>query len=383
MRYREDLVFPIEEYTRRLDAVRNDLRAAGLDALLVTTPENITYLTGFHTPGHYWFQGMLVPLEGEPFTYSRRLETHGVDVLTWVERNYPYEDSDDCMAGLAARIRDAGVTNVGYEKDCWFFTSLQQEQLRGHLPKVCWTDASGVVPSHRLVKSDLEIEQIRRAASCAAAAMEAGIAAVSEGRSENDVAAEIMATLIRSGSHWPSIVPFIASGERGAIGHATWNERVMKRGDGVFLELAGCRNRYHAAMMRTVVIGGASPRIRQAFEAVDAAFEEAMATIRPGVTAGDIDALCRRVIAERGFGDNQTSRTAYSIGLAVPPDWGEGQILSMKPGEQTPLQANMTFHLIPWVQLGDDGGVGCTETVRVTHDGCERLTTFPRQLFEA
>lgn len=383
MRDRDDLVFPIDEYQRRLEAVRQGMAAAGLDALLTTTPENITYLTGFHSPGHYWFQGMLVPLEGEPFTYSRRLETHGVEVLTWVDQNFAYDDSDDIMAGLAGRIRDAGVKRIGYERDGWFFTALQQDQLLSRLSDRAWVDASGLVPNLRLVKSDLEIEQIRRAAACASPAMEAAVAAVADGVSENEVAAQTMAALIRAGSHWPSIVPFIASGERGAIGHATWHDRIMQDGDGVFLELAGCRNRYHAAMMRTVVIGAASPRIKGAFDAVDAAFEQAMAAIRPGVPAGDIDALCRRVIAEAGFGENQSSRTAYSIGIAVPPDWGEGQILSMKPGEATLLQANMTFHLIPWVQLGEDGGVGCTDTVRVTETGCERLTHFPRQLFEA
>jgi Xaa-Pro dipeptidase len=136
-------------------------------------------------------------------------------------------------------------------------------------------------------------------------------------------------------------------------------------------------------MMRTVVVGHADPELKDAFEVVQQAVEAATRTIRPGVPAGEVDRVCRTLIADAGFGDNQASRTAYSIGIAVPPDWGEGQILSMKPGEGRPLQHNMTFHLLPWVQIPGKGGVGCSETIRVSEDGCEVLTDFPRELFEA
>ncbi len=385
MRRRSDLVFPMNEYERRLAGLRERMAARGLDALLTTTPENITYLTGFHSPGHYWFQGLVVPLGGEPFAFSRLLETSGVQALTWVELNYGYHDSDDAMAGLATRLLEHGLgeANIGYEKDCWFFTASQQDRLLYALPGCDFRDVSGLVEGMRLVKSELEVALIREAGASAAAGMQAGVGAVAEGASENDVAAAMLEAMVRGGSDWPSIVPFVASGERGAIGHATWARRSIRRGDSVFLEIGGCRHRYHAAMMRTVVVGPVDDHRRAAFEVVDGAFDLAVRSIRPGVAAGEIDRLCREYIAEQGFGEHQSSRTAYSIGLAVPPDWGEGQILSMKPGEGRLLEPNMTFHLLPWVQLGEAGGMGCTETVRVTEDGCEVLTRFPRRLFEA
>lgn len=385
MRQREDLVFPMQEYQRRLDALRGVMAERDLDAMLTTTPENIAYLTGFDSPGHYWFQGMLVPMHGEPFTFSRLLETSGVEADTWVELNYGYHDSDDIMFSLAARLLDHGLSDarIGFEKDCWFFTASQQQSLIYSLPTSEFVDVSGLIEELRLVKSDLEVTLIRRAAQAAAAGMRAGVDAVAEGRTEDEVAAELTAGLIRGGSHWPSIMPFVASGERGAIGHATWKGRTIQARDSVFLEVGGCRNRYHAAMMRTVVVGGTDPELKTAFDVVLDAFDAAVDAIRPGVPAGEVDRVSRAVIANAGFGENQASRTAYSIGIAVPPDWGEGQILSMKPGEGRPLQKNMTFHLLPWVQIPGKGGVGCTETVRVTENSCERLTDFPRELFEA
>lgn len=383
MKQRTDIAFPMSEYQRRLTKLREGMQQRELDALLVTTPENITYLTGFESPGHYWFQALVVPLDGEPFTVSRLLEVSGVEAYSWIEHNLAYNDDDDQMAVLARRIADFDLDHatLGFEKECWFFTAAQQEQLFGHLPHVKFVDASGKVEACRLIKSELEIEMIRHAARTTEAGMRAGIEAVAAGVTENDVAADISYAMIKAGSDWPSIVPFVASGERGAIGHATWRERAIQQGDSVFIEIAGCRRRYHAPMMRTCVVGQPDPELSSAFQVVLDAFQACLDAIKPGAVAADVDTAARSVVAASGFGGTQASRVAYSVGIAVPPDWGEGQILSIKPGEQRTLQANMTFHLLPWVQIPGKGGVGCTETIRVTETGCELLTDLPRELF--
>lgn len=385
MRKRDDLAFPMAEYERRLAELRSRMSSAGIDVMLTTTPENICYLTGFDSPGHYWFQGLVVPLEGEPLCYSRLLETSGVDAYTWVEQNIGYHDSDDIITGLAGQLlaNGHGEGTLAIERDCWFFPATFQERLFNAMPDTNFVDASGIVEAGRLIKSTYEVELMRRAAGTCDRAMRAGALALREGATENDVAAEIMAELIRAGSHWPAIAPFVASGERGAIGHATWKGRTLRHGDIVFLEIAGCLDRYHAPQMRTAVIGKADAELKEAFAVVCGAFDAAMQAIRPGVGAGEIDRVCRAIIAEAGFGESQGSRTAYSVGISLPPDWGEGNILSMKPGEGRLLEENMTFHLLPWVQIAGKGGVGCTETIRVTGSGAERLTRYPRELIEA
>lgn len=385
MRDHEQLPFPLWEYQARLDSVRHRMDDADVVAFLTTTPENITYLTGFESPGHYWWQGMVTPLYGEPTTLSRLLEVAGMDAYGWVEPdcNIAYRDDQDPMEELAGLLTSMGldVGRVGYERSGWFFTAAQMDKLFSLLPNTQWVDCSGLVEQCRLIKSELEIERIAMAARTTEAGMRAGIEAVGAGVNEDEVAAALIAGLIRGGSEWPSIVPFVASGERGAIGHATWFHRELVPGDSVFMEASGCRSRYHAPMMRTVMVGEPEQAMLQAFEAVKAASDAALAAIKPGVVAGDIDKLARQVVAEYGFGGNQASRVAYSVGIAVPPDWGEGHILSMKPGEERLLEQNMTFHLLPWVQLPGAGGMGITDTIRVTADGAERITDFPRELF--
>jgi Xaa-Pro dipeptidase len=371
------------EYERRVRALRERMGARGLEAVITTTPENICYLTGFESPGHYYFNALVVPMEGEPFMVPRLLEASGVEALTWVALVRPYTDTQDPMQVLAEALAEFGVNNrrVGYEENCWFFTAAQQKRLFTRCPDITFVDCSSIVEAGRLIKSEHEIALMKRAARTTEAGMTAGIEAIEAGVSEGDVAAEIHYAMIKAGSEWPSIAPFVASGERGAIGHATWTDRIINSGEPVFLEVGGCLKRYHAAMMRTVFVGEPDDSLWEAEKLVQAAMDACIEAIKPGVTAASVDAAGRAVIAGSRLGAQQSSRTGYSIGIGLPPDWGEGHILSLQQNEERRLQANMTFHLIPWAQVPGKGGIGFSETVRVTEDGCEFLTSLERKLF--
>ena len=370
------MTFPLDEYKARLAAVRRRLAERELDAMLVTTPENVCYLSGFETAGHFAFLGLLVPLAGEPICVARALECPGVAALTGLQRIVPYADVDDpmrVMADVVGAARLAG-RRVGIERSCWFFTAAQQDRLLSYAGAIDWRDASLLVEQERVVKSEPEIALMREAAVATTAGMLAGIGSVGVGVSEDEVAAQMHLAMIRAGSEWPAIAPFVAAGERGAIGHATWRGRRLRRGDPVFLELAGCRRRYHAAQLRTVFVREPDAAARAAFTVVQEAYAAAAEAVRPGVSAGEVDRAARAVIAASPFCAVQASRSGYSMGIALSPDWGEGHILSMKAGETRVLEPNMTFHLLPWVQLPGVGGVGCSETIRVTASGCESLT---------
>lgn len=380
---RDDLVFPMGEYERRLAELRARMAERGVELMITNTPENICYLTGFESPGHYYYNAVLVPLDGEPVAVPRLLEQSGYEALTWVETICAYEDHEDPVEKTRDALAKYGWADkrIGYEKNCWFFTAAQQEKLFELCPEATFVDCSGLVEAGRVIKSDHEIELMRKAARATEAGMQAGIDAVRANATENDVAAEMHYAMIKAGSEWPSIVPFVASGYRGAIGHATWAGRTIEQGDIVMLELAGCLKRYHAPLMRTGFVGEPSARVREAEKVVNEAFQVMMEAIRPGVAAHDVDAAGRRIIAASGIGGKQGSRSAYSVGIGLPPDWGEGHILSMQPQEMRPLQANMTFHMLPWIQVPGEGGISFSETVRVTEDGCELITQFERGLF--
>ncbi|MCB0180783.1 MAG: aminopeptidase P family protein [Anaerolineae bacterium] len=383
MRQRADLVFSLLEYERRLTALRERMAVRGLDAVITTIPENICYLSGFESPGHYYFNALIVPLEGEPVAVPRQLEVSGYEELTWLENIRFYTDTEDPIHKLYTTLVEFGLhyKRLGYEKNSWFFTAAQQDRLFAYCSPATFVDCSGLVEAGRLIKSEVEIDLMRQAARTTEAGMRAGVEAVAAGVTENDIAAEIHYAMIKAGSEWPSIQPFVASGYRGAIGHATWAGRTLENGDCVMLELAGCLKRYHAPLMRSGFVGEPDPVVKTAEHVVHEAFEATVAAIKPGVSAGEVDAVARGIIAASQFGGTQASRTAYSVGIGLPPDWGEGQILSIQPKEPRLLEANMTFHLLPWVQLPGIGGISFSETIRVTETGCELLTNFDRSVF--
>ncbi|MCZ6773183.1 MAG: M24 family metallopeptidase, partial [Proteobacteria bacterium] len=232
-----------------------------------------------------------------------------------------------------------------------------------------------------VVKSTAEIDIMGRAARANEAGMRAGIEAVEPGVTENDVAAAVHAAMFRAGGEYPACSPFVASGPRCAIGHATWEGRRIERDETVFLEIGGCVQRYHTAMMRNVYLGEPPAEMREAEEVLQEAVPACMAAMQPGAPAGEIDALSRGVFARNSFGATQTTRSGYSIGIAYAPDWGEGHILSLQPDDPGVLEENMTFHLIPWIQIPGKAGIGLSETVRVTPTGAESFFTLPRKLF--
>ncbi|MCH8205797.1 MAG: aminopeptidase P family protein [Chloroflexi bacterium] len=376
--------FSLDEYRARMDALRRRMQEKGVDAMLVHTPENLYYLTGYQTPGYYWYQTLVVPLDREPVFITRLLEDANVQHLSWVEESRPYGDSDDWTAKTREVVEELGLGSrrIGIEKDSWFITLRDFESLSSGLASATFVDCSGLVEEGRMIKSPAELEYMRQAARAAEAGIRAGVEACAVGVSENDVSAAIHDAQIRAGSEYTGLPLFITSGPRSALGHATWYRQELKAGDTVFLEIPGCVNRYHAAMMRNVFLGEPSERMLKATEAVVGALEETIGFIKPGVTAHDAHGFCARTIADAGLGVTMDHRTAYSIGIGFAPDWGEGQIISINEGEHRPLQAGMTFHLIPLVYIPGLTSVGVSETVLVTESGCEALTAnVDRKLF--
>ena len=147
------------------------------------------------------------------------------------------------------------------------------------------------------------------------------------------------------------------------------------------LEGAGCVDRYHAMMSRSAVVGKATDEHKATADALVEILETAIDTIKPGVTSGEVDFACRQKVEKRGLGQYFKSRTAYGIGIGFPPNWAEGHIYSLRPNDPMVLQPNMTFHVIP-TMFRKGFGMAISDSVRVTEDGCEVLTNYPRDLME-
>ena len=373
--------FSLEEYRERLDALRRRMEQAGADVLLVTSPENLYYLSGYQTPGYYWYQTLIVPLERDPVFVVRMNEASNVGPLSWVEDCRPYEDFEDWIAHTRDALADLGLAEarIGLDYDSFFLRTRDEKRLVAALPSATFVDGAGLVEEGRLIKSPQELEYMRQAARAAEAGLRAGIDACRAGVTENDVAAEIHHAQILAGSEYTGLPVFIRTGVRDAQTHATWARHRLEPGDSITMEMPGCINRYHAAMYGQVFLGDPPDALLRGMETGNAIMRETKAAIRPGVPAGDVHTLVQERLREAaGEAAQRNSRTAYSIGIAFAPDWGEGHILSMTQGELRPLEAGMTFHLLAGhvVLCGMEQikRSCCSDTVLVTEEGCETLT---------
>ncbi|TCO77874.1 ectoine hydrolase [Chromatocurvus halotolerans] len=379
MNQRDDMTFPFKEYMGRLTELRTRMKERLLDAVVITDPANHIYLTDYQTTGYTHFQALVIPREDEPFMVTRMLEESNVCGRTWVEKTRTYPDSGDPIQTLVSALHEFGLTGkrIGYERNSYFFPAYDQDTIRTTMLDTELRDCFGIVEEGRICKSKLELDAMAKAARATEAGMQAGWEACVPGATENDVGAAIASAMFRAGGENPAVMPYVTSGPRTMIAHASFEGRVIQPGEHVFLEVGGCYRRYHTAMMRTVVMGELSPSMRHAQELMKHTLLEMKRMIRPGLTVSDLDNLARTMIGDNEVGARLITRSGYSIGIAFTPSWDEGYMLSLQQGSPQILREGMTLHLIPWM-WGVDGDktVGISDTIHVTDNGCESFFTL-------
>ena len=313
MRQRDDMTFPFEEYERRLRELRERIAERHMDAVVISDPENIMYLTDYQTTGYSFFQALVVPLEDEPFMITRKLEESNVIHRTWVEITRPYPDTGDAIQMLVDALREFGLDKkrIGYERNSYFFPAYHQDCIHTTLTDGKLLDCFGIVEEGRVCKSAMEIALMQNAARATEAGMQAGIDAVQEGVTENEIGAAISAAMFRAGGEPPAVMPYVTSGPRTMIGHATWEGRIVQPNEHVFLEVGGCYRRYHTAMMRTIVLGALSPSMYKAQEIMKMALDAVHKNFQPGMTVSDSDNMIRDIITKNDIGARLVTRSGY------------------------------------------------------------------------
>ncbi len=375
-----DLAFDRGEYLARLAALREQF--GDEDVLLVFTPENVNYLTGYETIGYSSFLCLIVPAEGSLQMVVRDMELEVARTTTWVDSFVTVADNEDAVERTVEALSEAGLASgtIAMELTSPFLTVATYQRLVGRLGEDRCRGRSGLVERGRRIKSPAEIEFIREACGFAEDGMRAAVDAVAAGISENKISAAAYEAMVGGGSDFLASDPIVTSGWRSGVAHTTFGGRTVAPGDTVLIELGACRRRYFGALMRTVSVGTPTAEVRQVADILEEALGAAIDAIRPGASSSEVDAACRDVIARNGYGDSFRKRTGYSMGVAFAPDWGEGHIVSLRKDDETELEPGMVFHMPPAIRQYRQFGVGLSESVLVTAQGCEVLTSFPRRL---
>jgi creatinase len=392
------VIFSNAEIERRLARLRAALAAADLDAVLLSSYPGIYHATGapifqFGRPA-----AALVPIDGEPAIACSIIELEHVraqspitDVRTyrdfglgasWASPQAPVRSLAALVGGIA---RDRGLdrSRLGFEDGSLpvrVLGALEQE-----LPEAAWTEASDVVDRGRFVKSDEELALIRAADSIADEGMARMLETVREGAAARDVHEAARAAMLERVVERHPGVPFhvrvdtgLGAAERSA-GHSewvTWDASAQARAGQVLVLIADCILwGYTGNVERTVVVGEPSPRVRRDFEVMVEANEAAIAMIRPGVSLAEVDAACKRVLADAGHG----TRTGSGVGrgtISYEGGWRE-LLLDVRGYNTLPLEPGVAFSLEPDLQTTDGTYRHCN-TIVVTASGCEVDSSLPR-----
>lgn len=378
-----ELAFPRAEYDRRTQRVREAMAAEGIDALLVSNTSNIGYLTGYDTTMPSGYTTLLVPASGDLTLHCSELEApcmllngcvRDISVFYWYE-------AQDTGSDLARILLERGYDGKKIALEMGFaetfasgaFDTKSYLTLRERLPRATFTDATTLVLEVRLIKTQAELANMRQAGAYTWAGLQAGLAVVAEGATDNQAVAAAYHALISGGSELMSIDPMLMIGYRtGWMPHIPYKRTTFKRGDTAYFELTGTHNRYNAPSMRSAVVGAPSDDVRRLSDAAIATLELLIENIRPGRTGHEVAEIAQRGLSavpeaffHGGFG--------YSIGMSYQPTWTENPMY-IAQGVHRELQPGMTFHLPICIWVPRQYGIGFSESVAVTATGCEVLT---------
>ncbi|TIL66796.1 ectoine hydrolase DoeA [Mesorhizobium sp.] len=389
-----NLKFSRGEYVDRLAKTRKAMAAKGVDLLVVSDPSNMAWLTGYDGWSFYVHQAVIVPPSGEPVWYGRGQDANGAkrtaylahDNIVGYADHYVQSTERHPMDFLSQVLADRGwgKLSIGVEMDNYWFSAAAFASLQKHLPNARFVDATALVNWQRAVKSSTEIDYMRKAARIVEAMHQRIVDKIEVGMRKCDLVAEIYDAGTRGvdgpegkiGGDYPAIVPLLPSGADASAPHLTWDDRPMKSGEGTFFEIAGCYNRYHCPLSRTVFLGKPTQEFLDAEKATLEGMEAGLAAAKPGNTCEDIANAFFTVL--RRYGIVKDNRTGYPIGLSYPPDWGE-RTMSLRPGDRTELKPGMTFHFMTGLWL-ETMGLEITESILITETGVECLANVPRKL---
>lgn len=373
-----DCAFPRDELDRRLNAVRTRMADADLDAVVVSVPENIYYLTGLDHWGFFACHLLIVPRDGEMILTCRAMEGITVENQVSNARFMGHADTEDIADYAAKALRDTGAASgrIGMEMKSLFLTPRIADAIRAKVPTADWSDASGLVDALRLVKSPLEMDYTRKAATAADAGTLAAIEAIRDGASDYEVSAECHRAMILAGSEYPGFGPFIRPTTRLGEEHTTWRGDVFRTGDAVFLEIAGAYRKYQAPMGRLVYIGKAPDGAEASADLAIRAMKSICEALKPGAKAGDAYAAWREVARDAGLIGYERHHCGYLVSIGFPPSWtGGSMVTGLAPNSELELQVGMTFHTHSWFTNTDVVDYFISNTVLLTETGADVLTS--------
>ena len=340
--------FQPDEMAARLERLQAAMQAEALDGMLLFAQESMYWLTGYDTFGFCFFQCLYVGADGRMALLTRSADLRQAQHTSIITDIRVWADGADAEPALdlKAMLLDLGVmgARLGVEFDSHGLTHANGKRLEAALDGVAvLVDVSLLVPELRVTKSDAELAYVRRAATLSDAADAAAIAAIRAGADEGDILAAQHAAIFSGGGDYPGNEFIIGSGRDALLCRYKAGRRKLDSQDQITLEFAGVFRHYHAAIMRTHVVGEAQPLHVAYHAAAREALAACEAELQPGRTAGDVFAAHARVLDRHGLSEHRLKACGYSLGAKFTPSWMDPPMFYS--GNEWVISPNQVFFL--------------------------------------
>ncbi len=336
-----------------------------IDALLVSGLPNVRYLTGYTGSNGLvlWTPESMTLFTDPRYTIQA---AHESSCAVKIARGPLY-------LAVAQAIHRKRLKRIGFERSRLVYDTYRA--LKEALPLGSSLKPIGpIVDQFRMIKSDVEIDQIRRSVQTNSAAFDLAARQIRVGMSELELAAELDYQMRKLGAQKAAFETIVAFGARTALPHAQPTQERLKGDELLLIDMGACQDGYSSDMTRMLFIGKPGAKDRAMYAAVLEAQLAAIAAVRPGVTAQQVDRAARQALKPAGLDKAFVHSTGHGLGLEIH----EAPRLGKK--DKTRLEAGMVITIEPGAYVEGTGGVRIEDTVLVTSNGCEVLTPTSKEL---
>ena len=358
-----------------LDALRAWMSAQGLDAFLVTQPQNRSYLSGWLNDDTEGAGMLLVGQQAQIVLtnplYREVAENEAVGWRVLVPENREYAPA------IVELAKEYGWQRIGFEANAMTVAEFEHLYVEGQEVFTLQSFEHSYVSQIRQVKQPEEIEKLRRAIAITDQTFAHICRWMEPGMTEGEISWEIARCMVELGADGTAFDTIVASGPHGSMPHAHPGQRRIQRGELITIDMGARYQGYCADMTRTICLGEpAEPRMIEVYNAVLNALQSCEKGIHAGMTGAEADALARDTLESAGLGEYYVHSTGHGVGLQIH----EGPALSKHAPQDEPLPAGAVVTIEPGVYIPGWSGARVEDCVLLTADGCEVLTKSPKRL---
>ena len=373
------LHFDKEEFRSRVDRARVSVQEHGLDGLLMFAPESHYWICGYDTFGFALFQCLVLTAKGELHLLTRAPDLRQAQYTSTLndDQIHIWKDVEgvEPAANLANLLADLGLSGgkLGIETKTAGLTYFNGMAVDRALSNYTLVDASALMPALRRVKSPTEIEYTRRAAALSDDALDAALETTRAGAFEGDILAAMQGAVFKGGGDYAGNEFILGSAEGALLCRYYSGRRTLDPSDQLTIEWSGAYRRYHAAMMRTLIVGEANDTQKRMHAAAVEALDACEAAIRPGKPMGDVFDAHAKVFDAHGFSHARLNACGYGMGAVYNPIWVDFPMFY--EGNPLIMQAGQVFFLHMILMDSDSGLAMCWgHSVLVGENDVERLS---------